>query len=111
MWLWKDLQWKGDIDWIRAAIAKKTCMVAADGSYMPSIQTDLCSTAFFFDCSAGSGKLRGSFAEFSASANAYRGELLGQMAVQLILLGINTLFPGLRGSLKIYSDCSGALDK
>jgi hypothetical protein len=76
MWLWRDLQWQGDTDWIRAAIANNTCIVIADGSYMPSIQTNLCSTAFFFDCSAGSGKLRGSFIDFSASANAYRGELL-----------------------------------
>ena len=93
------------------AIARKTCIIVADGSYMPSIRTDLCSTAFFMECSAGTGKLVGSFAEFSASANAYRGELLGLMAAHLILLGINTLFPGLKGSVTIYSDCSGALDK
>ena len=80
---------------------------------MPAIQTDLCSTAFFFECFERTGKLVGSFTEFLASANTYRGELLGLMAVHLILLEINTFFPGLRGSLnlKIYSNFSRALDK
>jgi hypothetical protein len=54
---------------------------------------DLCSTAFFFECTVGTGKLVGSFAEFLASANAYRGELLGLMAAHLVLLGVNTLYP------------------
>ena len=33
------------------------------------------------------------------------------MTVHLILLGMNTLFPDLRGSIRVYSDCKGALDK
>jgi hypothetical protein len=83
----------------------------ADGSYMPHIQTDLCSTTFFFECTAGRGRLVGSFAEFLTTSSAYRGKLLGLMAVHLILLGINELDPTLAGKVTVYLDCKGALDK
>jgi hypothetical protein len=86
-------------------------MVVADGSYMPDLHTDLCSTAFFFECKSGQGKLVGSFAEFSASLSAYRGELLGLMAVHLVLTGKATLYPNLSGKVTVYSDCKGAIDK
>ncbi len=45
------------------------------------------------------------------AANAYRGELLGLMAVHLLLLAVNTVLPGLSGSATIYSDCLGALGR
>ena len=44
-------------------------------------------------------------------ANAYRGELLGLMAVHLLLLAVKTVSPGLSGSATIYSDCIGALGR
>ena len=110
-WIWKDLRLEGGSDWLATSINAGDCIAVADGSYMPDLRTDLCSTAFFFECRRGRGKLVGSFAEVSASSNAYRGELLGIMTVHLILLGMNTLHPNLGGSVRIYSDCKGALDK
>jgi hypothetical protein len=86
-------------------------MAVADGSYMPEIRTDLCSTAFFFECKAGRGRVVGSFADFNTAANAYRGELLGLMAVHLILTGIARLHPNLSGKVAVYSDCAGAINK
>jgi hypothetical protein len=53
--------------------------------------------------------LVGLFPEASKVANAFRGELLGLMAIHLLLLAVNTVFPGLAGRVKIYSDCLGAL--
>lgn len=44
-------------------------------------------------------------------ANAYRGELLGLMAVHLLLLAVNRVNPGLNGSTYIYLDCLGALGR
>ncbi len=83
--------------------------MVADGSYMPSLSTDLCLTVFFFECTAGRGWLVGSFAEQSPVANAYRGELLGLMAVHLVLLGVNKLYPDLAEKITVYSNCDGAL--
>jgi hypothetical protein len=59
----------------------------------------------------GQGRLAGAFAEASAAANAYRGELLGLMAVHRLLLAVKTVSPGLSGSATIYSDCLGALGR
>jgi hypothetical protein len=83
----------------------------ADGSYVPQIWTDLCSTAFFFECMAGRGRMVSSFAEFLTASSAYCGKLLGLMAVHLILLGINELDPALARKVTVYVDCKGALDK
>ena len=86
-------------------------MVVAEGLYMPDLHTDLCSTAFFFECKSGQGKLVGSFVEFSASSNAYWGELLGFMAAHLVLTGIATLYPNLSGKVTVYSNCEGKSNK
>jgi len=53
----------------------------------------------------------GSFIEYTPDACAYRGELLGLMAIHLILLGINDFHKGITGSVQIFSDCLGALEK
>ena len=78
---------------------------------MPNLHKGLCLTAYFFDCQAGWGRLVGSFTEFSTAANACRAELLGLMAVHLVLQGVAELHLKLGGKLSIYSDCAGALDK
>merc|ERR1711966_107670 len=57
------------------------------------------------------GRIVGSFPEASKVANAYRGELLGLMAIHLILLALNKVWPTLQGRAKVYSDCLGALQK
>ncbi len=59
----------------------------------------------------GRGRLVGAFAEASTAANAYPGELLGLIAVHLLLLVVVTVSPGLSGSATIYSDCLGALGR
>ena len=45
------------------------------------------------------------------STNAYQGELLGLMALYLILLSVNKVAPNLEGSMHIYSDRLGVLDQ
>jgi hypothetical protein len=70
---------------------------------------NLCSAAFVLECTQGRGPAIGAFPEASTAANAYWGELLGLMAVHLLLLAVNTMLPGLSGHVKIYSNCLGAL--
>jgi len=45
------------------------------------------------------------------AACAYRGELLGLLAIHLILLSTHKTCPNLTGSVHIYSDCLGALNQ
>ncbi len=86
-------------------------MAVTDGSYIKEHHPELCSAAFVLECTKGRGRLVGAFAEASVAANAYRGELLGLMAVHLLLLAVETVSPGLRGTAAIYSDCIGALGR
>ena len=67
--------------------------------------------AFIIECKKGRGRIVGSFADRTATANAYRGELLGLMAVHLLLLSVNKVNSDLRGEAHIISDCLGTLRK
>jgi len=95
-WIWEDLKVTGGTDWLAQAISDNSLVAVA---------------AFVLECTKGRGRLVGAFAEASVAANAYRGELLGLMAVHLLLLAVETVSPGLSGSATIYSDCIGALGR
>jgi len=78
---------------------------------MKELYPNMNSCAFIFECSVGGGRLTGAFPEQTMAACSYRGELLGLLAIHLILLSVNKVNPDLPGSVHIYSDCLGALDK
>ena len=80
-----------------------------EGSYIKEITREACSSGFVLECTAGRGRIIGSFPEQSKDACAYRGELLGLLAIHLVLLAANKLEPQLKGSVEIVSDCLGAL--
>jgi hypothetical protein len=84
-------------------------MAVTDESYIREHYSDLCSSAFVLECAQCQGRAVGAFPEASAANNAFQGGLLGLMAVHLLLLAINTIAPGLRGQVKIYSNCLGTL--
>ncbi len=67
--------------------------------------------AFIFECTKGWGQLWGSFVENTLDAGSYQGELLGLMAIHLIIWAINKVTPGLRGLVHILLECLGALCK
>ena len=79
----------GEDDWLERAIEDSSLLAVTDGSYIKELYPDLCSAAFIMECTKGRGRLVGAFPEQSMAANAYRGELLGLMAVHLLLLGVN----------------------
>ena len=53
----------------------------------------------------------GSFPEQLNTVNTYRAELLGLMAIYLILLAANRVRPDLTRAVSVVSDCLGALGK
>ncbi len=79
-------------------------MAVTDGSYTRKLYPNLCSAAFVVECAKGRGRLIGSFLEALLVANTYRGELLGLMAIHLILVSINRVHGDLLGSIEIVSD-------
>ncbi len=108
-WIWDDLTVTGGTDWFAQAIADNSLVAVTDGFYIKEHYPKLCAAAFVLECTKGQGRLVRAFAEASAAANAYRGELQGLMTVHLLLLAVDTVSPGLSGSATIYSDCLGAL--
>ena len=110
-WMWKSLRILGNDEWIKEAIEKGTLVVVTDGSYMRDMYPDICSAAFILECSKGSGRIIGSFSDQSITANAYRAELMGLLAIHLILKAANEIWPNLNGKVRIYSDCLGALGR
>ena len=95
---------------IASAIKDGTCVVVTDGSYMRKLFPKTHLAAFVFKCSKGYGRLWGSFPETSRSSCSYTGELVGLMAIHLILHSDNKVNIKLKGAVQIYSDCMGALN-
>ncbi len=109
--MWDLLHISGDISWLEGSIAGNICMAVTDGSYIKEVYPFLNSMAFLFKCMGGQGCIVGSFVERTPDAGSYWGELLGLMAIHLILKGLNEFNPMLQGSIHILSDCLGALHK
>jgi hypothetical protein len=105
-WMWDNLQWVGNDDWLAIAIAEETCIVVTDhGSYMRDLYSTINLAVVVLECTKGRGRIWCLFLEASHAACSYQGELIGLMAIHLILLAINKVNPGLTGSVHIYSDC------
>jgi hypothetical protein len=111
MWLWEHMKVTGGITWVNESIVHGTLVAVMDGSYIRELFPELCSAAFVLECSQGRGRIFGLFSESLRVANAYRGELLGLMAIHLILLSVNKIHQNLAGSVEIVLDCLGALKR
>ncbi len=99
-WLWEHMSVKGRTDWIAQAIMTGSLVAITDGSYTRQLDPCSCSSAFVLECTQGCGRLIGSFKETSRAANAYRRELLGLMAVHLILVSVNWVHKSLPGAYR-----------
>jgi hypothetical protein len=104
-WLWDNLSIVGGFDWLHQAIRDRTLAAVMDSSYIRELYPNLFSAAFVIKCTKGRGLLMGSFLDALLVANACRGELLGLMAIHLILLSIDRVHSNLLGSVKVVSDC------
>ena len=110
-WMWGSLRLQGDEGWLAESIADNSMMAVTDGSFIKELFPNINSAAFVLVCTKGRGRLIGAFPEQTIAACAYRGELLGILAIHLILLSVNKVNPTLAGSAHIYSDCLGALSR
>ena len=108
-WLWNKMKVLGGTDWLLQAIATGILVAVTDGSYIQEYYPELCSAAFVLKCTQGGGRVTGAFSKALIDANAFQGELLGLMAVHLLLLAVTTVSPGLTDLVQVYSDCLEAL--
>lgn len=68
--MWDNLQSVGENNWLEDAIADHSLMAVTDVSYVKELYPDLCSVAFIIECTKGRGRIVGSFAEQTDTANA-----------------------------------------
>ncbi len=101
----------GDDGWLAMVIQENTLVLVTNRSYMQELYPHMNSCAFILECTQGRSHLTGAFSEQMIAACSYWGELLGLMAIHLILLSLNRINPTLTGLAHIYSDCLGALNK
>ena len=105
------MQLMAESAWLTRSTTTGSLLCVTDGSYMRDLHTEVCTTAIILECQQGYGCLSLSFSQINRQANAYRSELLGLMAVHLLLLGIQEAQPDLQGNVLIYSDCQGSLSR
>ena len=111
-WMWDHLEgeWR-DMGWLRDALTAGSAMFVADGSYNREIDRGVCGTGWVVVCRSSRKMLRGSFFERSHSASAYRGELLGMVAVHALVANAAAVF-GLESTHgSVHCDNLGALGK
>jgi hypothetical protein len=110
-WLWEHMTVMGGVTWISKLITQGSLDAVTDGSYIWELFPNLCSADFVLKCSAGCRRIIGSFSKSLHVTYAYRGNLLGLMAIHLIQLSINKIHRNLSGSVEIVFDCLGALNR
>ena len=63
-------------------------MCVTDGLYMKKHAKDVCSAGWILACRVTKRQIGGTFVKISPSADSYRGELLGMLAIRLFLLAV-----------------------
>jgi hypothetical protein len=109
-WMWDNMQVTGENGWLRTVIQETTLIAITNGLYMQDLYPNMNSCAFILECTQGRGCLTGAFSKQTIAACFYGGDLLGLMAIHLILLSVNRFDPKLTGSVHIYLACLGALN-
>ena len=110
-WMWDKLQFKqgDDPGWMVEAILNESLYIVTDGSHIPNLAKDICGAAFIFYCAVTKNWLRGEFAEESESADSYRGEQLGMLAIHIILLTLEEHCEGMEASSNLFCDNKGTI--
>ena len=116
LWMWEmifpDVGLGFDVNWMISALKAGTLVGVTDGSYDRQKHPDVCAAGWIImDVTTGS-RLAGSFAEYSASASSYRGELLGLCAINVILLALSKVGEVTnRPSITVWCDNKGAINR
>jgi hypothetical protein len=50
MWMWDNLQWVGEDDWLPLAILDNSCKAVTDGSYMHDLHAKVNSATDVVEC-------------------------------------------------------------
>ena len=108
-WMWDDFRAPDNTTWVATALEAGILVCVIGGSYNKSKALDISSTGWIIHDKASSRQIRGSFVEQSPETSSYRGELLGMLAIHLVLLTIDEQY-GIEGlESQVYCDNKGVL--
>ena len=111
-WMWSNVKNDDtDMRWVLQAIRNGSGIWCTDGSYNRPIAPHVSGAGWVFYCTVQRKKLQGSFYEFSPSAGSYRGELLGLLAIHILMAALEEYFQLDGHTAKICCDNQGALFK
>ena len=94
--------------WLTNAVTNNTLVCITDGSYSPKKAPDVCSAGWIIYCTATKHYISATLVKQLDSASAYCGELLGMLAIHLILYAIGEYY-GVTGGNNILCYNKGAL--
>jgi hypothetical protein len=100
-WMRDNLKWVGNNNWIAATISNSTCIVVTNSLYMKEVYTGIQSATLVLECTSWKEHLWCFFPEANHNACSYRGELLGLMAIHLLLLAVKEVHLNLDGMVHI----------
>jgi hypothetical protein len=109
-WMWDYVSDRSnDTGWLMTALQQGSAVLATDGSYSRIRGPTVCRAGWVFACRRSRRILCGSFYKFSTNASAYRGELLGLVALHTLVLHICKHYHLREAKEKIICDSQSAL--
>ena len=79
--MWRDLRLDGSPEWVAESLRNKSLVCVTDGSYNKKEAPNVCSAGWTMTCRQSGRKISGTLVEVSPSADSYRGEMLGILAI------------------------------
>ena len=87
-WLWEELHMNKSHEWVADRLRQNKLVSVTDGLYNKELAPDISSAGYVLACSESKEYVAGTLVERSPWASSYRGELLGMLALRLLLLAI-----------------------
>ena len=110
--MWEHIEHKGrNITWVVEAIRRDSAVMVTDGSFDRKRAPHVSGAGWEITCHKAKTFLKGSFFEISNSASAYRGELLGLVALHTLIYAIGQYYKLEEAHGKICCDNITALYK
>lgn len=92
-WLWDTIRTPHGLDAVVDAIASGSAIMVTDGSYCRNIRSEIDDAGWLIYCRQRKHiVLKGSTYEYCVTAGSYRGELLGLIALHLLILAVEEFY-------------------
>jgi hypothetical protein len=110
VWMWDYIANRlSNPSWMKRALEQGMAILATDGSYSGMCGPHVCGAGWVIACRKSRKILSGSFYKFSSSANAYRGEMLGLVALHTLVLQVCRYYHLLSAKGKTICNSKSAL--